>query len=97
MEETLRKAERALKQFSDVLDDVSRLRTTMRQNKVNNVELSSADIRSIELLLRERESFNVIGEYLLEILCDDSVTLDAKKKHHLKQMLRCSLEENIFN
>ena len=55
------------------------------------------DIRVINMLLEHKESFNALGEYVLEILCEDNVLMDANIKRKLKNMLTCALEENIFN
>ena len=97
MQDLLEEAKKVFDAFSILTNKIDAFRTHVRQNSVGPVELSVDDIRVIKSLLNNSESFNMLGEYVLEILCDDNVIMDARTKQKLKDMLRCSLEENIFS
>ena len=96
MQDLLREAKKVFDDFSILSNKIDAFRTHVRQS-VGPVKLSVDDIRVIKSLLNNSESFNMLGEYVLEILCDDNVLMDESTKQKLKKMLSCSLEENIFN
>ena len=94
--ELLVESEEVFKKFLKLSNKIDEFRTKLREKKVH-VDLSVDDVRIIKSLLNYKESFNMLGEYILELLCNENVVMDSSKKTKLKNMLTCSLEENIFS
>lgn len=97
MQDLLEEAKKVMNDYAKLSDKIDAFRATSRQNKASKIDLVPDDIRVINMLLEHKESFNALGEYVLEILCEDNVLMDANIKRKLKNMLTCALEENIFN
>ena len=94
--ELLVESEEVFKKFLKLSNKIDEFRTKLREKKVH-VDLSVDDVQIIKSLLNYKESFNMLGEYILELLCNENVVMDSSKKTKLKNMLTCSLEENIFS